>query len=101
MAIGRSKDTCQRQFSGNCRTHSEPLTETPRDIQRLAGCMLQGYNTVDDVVHTMATGRFLSLVSHEDADYVSTRKPATSLEYATFIADLLVIKKQHSNYRPS
>ena len=81
-AMGKSKDACRRQFWNYRRKPMEPLTEVLRDLQWMTTRLLEDCKTMEEATAVMTTGKFLSLFSLEDADYVRQRKPSTTLDYA-------------------
>ena len=99
-AMGKSKDACRRQFWNYRRKPMEPLTEVLRDLQWMTTRLLEDCKSMEEATAVMTTGKFLSLFSLEDADYVRQRKPSTTLDYANFMTDRMEMRQQSGDPRP-
>ena len=99
-ALGKSKDACRRQFRNYRKKPIEPLTDVLRELQWMTTRLLEDCKTIEEATAIMTTGKFLSLFSLEDADYVRQRKPSTTLDYANFMTDMTDMCQQSGDPRP-
>ena len=71
-----------------------------RELLSMAETFMENCNTIKAAAQTVATGKFLSLYSLEDANHVRARKPVTFLDVTNFMTERQVMKNQFCDKRP-
>ena len=64
----------------------------------MRGIVLDGHHCM--TVQDSATGKFLSLFNLDDAEYVHSKKPTSSLDYTTLMKERIAIKYGDWQFRP-
>ena len=99
-ALGRSKEACEREFWSFRRKDGDATTYIIRELLSMAETFMENCNTIKEAAQTVATGKFLSLYSLEDANHVRARKPETFLDVANFMTERQAMKNQFRDRRP-
>ena len=99
-ALGRSKEACKREFWSFQRKDADATTYIIRELLSMAETFMENCNTIKEAAQTVATGKFLSLYSLEDANHVRARKPETFLDVANFMTERQAVKNQFRDRRP-
>ena len=99
-ALGCSKEACEREFWSFRRKDGDATTYIIRELLSMAETFMENCNTIKEAAQTVATGKFLSLYSLEDANHVRARKPETFLDVANFMTERQAMKNQFRDRRP-
>ena len=99
-ALGSSKEVCEREFWSFRRKDDDATTYIIRELLSMAETFMEKCNTIKEAAQTVATGKFLSLYSLEDANHVRARKPEMFLDVANFMTEQQAVKNQFRDRRP-
>ena len=99
-ALGRSKEACEQEFWSFRRKDGDATTYIIRELLSMAETFMENCNTIKEAAHTVATGKFLSLYSLEDANHARARKPEAFLDVANFMTERPAMKNQFRDRRP-
>lgn len=84
-----SVDKCAREFWSLRYSNSDTFQDLSRNIEMMLGWMIRQCETPKDYLRVLSMGKFLSLFSLEDAQFVKLQKPSSVLQAANLMEERL------------